>query len=216
MNPISHYFSHKHGVAFSTAIPSLRSSIGVRIFNPLKQNYGVGGNTFRAYTGWVSSPSVTYRKWANEVWNQLNSRTLESELETIEGFKAWHGSLAISLQSEWVRMYERPLKFAHLHKLIDLFVKWLSSHNLSSPKLSECLLLRANCALDSQTLNKLNVCLCMALPISNPSMGDIHEKNTYNFCQDLIESFAAHYGGTRLMFDYFAWQSGGSGSAKAI
>lgn len=214
MNSISRYFSHQQGEAFSIAIPSLRALIGMRKFNPLETTYGIGGNTFRAYTGWEISPSAVYRQWAKKVLMKLDSHSLERELETIEGFNAWHGSLATSLQSDWQSMQKGALSFAHLHKLIDLFVKWLSSHDLSSPKLSEFLVLRANCALDSQTMNKLNECLCMALPISNPSMGHIHEKNTYDFCQDLIDNFAVHFGGTRLLFDYFAWRSGGSSTSR--
>ena len=50
----------------------------------------------------------------------------------------------------------------------------------------------------------------MALPIRKPSMGDIHSENTYAFCQTLITNFATHFGGSRLLFDYFAWRRGGS------
>jgi hypothetical protein len=209
MEQISDYFSPEQGAAFASAISSLRAKIGVIPFTPLGSNYGVGGNTFRAYAGWPEKPSKSYRQWAKLICDQLDIRLLEQQLETKEGFMAWHSSLAESLQSDWQREQGGLLSFAHQHKLIDLFIKWLSSHNLSSPKLSECLVMRANCALDSQTLSKLNECLSMALPIAKPSMGDIRSKNTYEFCQTLIEKFSVHFGGSRLLFDYFAWRSGG-------
>ena len=211
MLPIADYFSSEQGAAFARAIPGLRSKIGVIPFKPEGSNYGVGGNTFRAYTGWSKPPSKIYRQWAERICDQLKFGLLEQQLETNDGFIAWHGSLAKSLQNDWQQEQGAALSFAHQHKLIDLFVKWLSTHDLSSLILSESLVLRANCALDSQTLYRLNECLSMALPIAKPSMGDIHSRNTYAFCQTLIEKFAVHFGGSRLLFDYFAWRTGGSG-----
>ena len=211
MERIADYFSPEHGAAFASAIPSLRAKIGVTPFEPLGSNYGVGGNTFRAYVGWPKKPSTIYRLWAERTCKQLDLQRLAQQLETSEGFKDWHSSLAASLQDHWLHEQDKSLSFAHQHKLIDLFVKWLSSHDLSSPTLSNHLVNQANCALDSQTLGKLNECLSMALPITKPSMGDIHTRNTYEFCQALIENFSVRFGGSRLLFDYFAWRSGGSG-----
>lgn len=210
MERINDYFCPIQGEAFANAVPSLRTKIGSASFEPLGSNYGVGGNTFRAYRGWPERPSAVYRLWAESICKELDVDLLERQLKTNEGFDAWHSSLAGSLQNTWQHKQGEPLSFAHQHKLVDLFVKWLSSHNLSSPSLSESLVTRANCALDSQTLSKLNECLSMALPIVSPSMGDIHSKKTYEFCQSLIERFSIHFGGSRLLFDYFAWRSGGS------
>lgn len=213
MKPISTYFSQECGAALTQAIPDLRAQIGVKQFNPLGSTFGVGGNTFRAYAGWDNPPSEVYRRWANDICTQLTPHSLGRRLKTKNGFRAWHEDLAESLQTEWKQNQGRALSFAHQHKLIDLFVKWLSSHDFSSPSLSESFVVNANCALDSQTLGKLNECLSMALPLSKPSMGDVHCKNTYLFCQDLIHEFSSHFGGSRLLFDYFAWRSGGSGGS---
>jgi len=212
MERIDDYFCPIQGAAFAHAVPSLRAKIGIASFEPLGSNYGVAGNTFRAYRGWPERPSAVYRLWAEGVCGELDVELLTRQLETNEGFDVWHRSLASSLQNAWQQKQGGELSFAHQHKLVDLFVKWLSSHNLSSPRLSESLVTRANCALDSQTLSKLNECLSMALPIVSPSMGDIHSKRTYEFCQKLIERFSIHFGGSRLLFDYFAWRSGGSGA----
>lgn len=45
--------------------------------------------------------------------------------------------------------------------------------------------------------------------MSNPSMKDIHNHVTYTFCQDAITEFAEASGGTRLLFDEYAWKRGG-------
>ena len=211
MERIADYFSSEQGAAFAKALPSLRAQIGADPWVPLGSNYGVGGNTFRAFVGWPEKPGAVYRGWAERTCQRLDVTALVQQLQTSDGFSVWHASLASSLQRAWQRQQGSALSFAHQHKLIDLFVKWLSRHDFSSPKLSESLIVHANCALDSQTLIKLNECLSMALPLTKPSMGDIHSKNTYLFCQGLIEKFSVHHGGSRLLFDYFAWRKGGSG-----
>jgi hypothetical protein len=145
------------------------------------------------------------------VCDTISPAELAHAIGTRDGFLSWHTSLADSLDLHWTRYQPGSLSFAHRYKLVDLFVKWLSTHDFGAPNLTEALVAHANCALDSQTLGMLNECLSMALPIVNPSMGDIHSRSTYDFCQDLIGEFSAHYGGTRLLFDYFAWRPGGGG-----
>jgi len=211
MKPLSKYFSVELGNAFAATLPQSQKIIGSAPFNPQNPKYGVGGNTFRAYTGWLLSPSKTYRQWAEPICRALDPSSLGTQLSTAQGFQFWHSSLADSLQAHWIANQGRPLSFAHQHKLIDLFVKWLSRHEFPSSQLSQALVDHANCALDSQTLSKLNECLSFALPISKPSMGDVHSGITYVFCQDLISDFATHFGGSRLLFDYFAWKAGGEG-----
>ncbi|APF87465.1 hypothetical protein BCR16_11985 [Ralstonia solanacearum FJAT-1458] len=213
MQSMYQYFSAEHGSAFNCALPELRQSIAsIRFVEREREcDHGVAGNTFRAYVGGANPPSVIYRQWAKRVCEQLDPQVqvLAHQLSTAEGFRAWHTSLADSLQAHWVSHQRLQLSFAHQHKLIDLFVKWLSRYDFGCQQLSESFISHANCALDSQTLGKLNECLSMALPLSKPSMGHIHSEKTYAFCQSLIESFSIHYGGTRLLFDYFAWRPGG-------
>jgi len=208
MGPISSHFSSAHGVSFAQALPALRKKIGNLPFSPSESDYGVAGNTFRAYKGWSKPPSEVYRLWAKPICAQLDPPSLARQLGSQKGFDVWHKSLADSLQQHWVKTQGGALSFAHQHKLVDLFVKWLSTHNFDCKPLSASFISHANCALDSQTLKKLNECLSMALPLSNPSMGDIHSQHTYAFCQNLIDHFATHHNGTRLLFDYFAWRRG--------
>jgi hypothetical protein len=211
METISRHFSTELGVAFAKALPALRKNIGSTQFRPSESSFGVAGNTFRAYRGWSRPPSEVYRLWAKRTHARLDPSSLARQLSCQKGFDIWHKSLADSLQRHWVKAQGGPLSFAHQHKLIDLFVKWLSAHDFGCMQLSASLVSHANCALDSQTLRKLNECVSMALPLSNPSMGDIHSRHTYAFCQGLIDSFATYHGGTRLLFDYYAWRRGGGG-----
>ena len=210
MKNLSLHLSQEIGAAFAGSLKHSRKLIGSVPFQHKGSNYGVGGNTFRAYTGYALPPSGTYRALAEAICSELDVRALSKQLSTARGFQTWHASLGDSLQEHWTDQQGDPLSFAHQYKLIDLFVKWLSKHNFESTKLSEAFVAHANCALDSQTLRMLNEGLSLALPISKPSMGDVHSKITYGFCQDLIAEFAAHFGGTRLLFDYFAWEPGGA------
>jgi len=207
---LSHYFAQTLGEQFTNELPELRNQIGRVPFTDRNPSYGVAGNTFRAYRGCNTPPSQLYREWAEPICNELPISVLEKQLHTRKGFLEWHTFLAENLQEHWRERENRQLSVAHKYKLVDLFIKWLSSHDFDSPVLSECLVSHANCALDSQTLNKLNECLSFALPLSNPSMGDIQSETTYRFCQELIEQFATRFGGSRLLFDYFAWRRGGN------
>jgi hypothetical protein len=211
MHTLRNFYCVERGTEFTGALPALRQRIACRPFRQLDTAMGVGGNTFRAYREWPVPPSRVYRAWAVSVSQTLNSSKLAETLKTRESFLTWHETLGNSLDAHWFKQQGGSLSFAHRYKLIDLFVKWLSSHNFGVPALTEALVLHANCALDSQTLSMLNECLSLALPISKPSMGDIHSRYTYDFCQDLIGEFASHHGGTRLLFDYFAWRPGGGG-----
>lgn len=211
MNSLSDYFSQQHGDAFARALPALQQRVGCIPFGQRGRDFGVAGNTLRAYRGWPHPPSRVYREWAENVCADLNASLLGEQVATPKGFRGWHASLAKSLQLHWENQQANALSFAHQYKLIDLFVKWLSGYDFGSNQLTKALVLHGNCPLDSKSLAKLNECLSLALPIANPSMGDIHSEKTYEFCQGLIGSFAHHYGGTRLLFEYFAWPQGGEG-----
>lgn len=208
MHSLPDYFSPEHGKAFANALPELRRRIGCTSIEQRSDDFGVGGNTFRAYRNWPLPPSSIYREWAESIYNNIDANRLADQVYTAEGFREWHISLAESLQAHWKVKQGEALSFAHQYKLIDLFIKWLSGYNFGIPQLTNAFMLHGNCALDSQTLSKLNECLSFALPLTRPSMGDIHSWRTYDFCQTLIGRFTDHYGGTRLLFDYFAWQPG--------
>jgi len=202
------FFSQEHGERFRSALPTLREQLAVTPFGERDDHFGVAGNTFRAFRNHQVQPSVAYREWAKQICDHLDPRSLAHSLNEASAFSIWHSALAESLQTHWRSRQGAELSFAHLHKVIDLFVKWLSKHDFNQPRLTEAFVAHGNCALDSQSLTTINECLSLALPLTNPSMGDIHNRMTYDFCQGLITSFAHRFGGTRLLFDHYAWKYG--------
>jgi hypothetical protein len=179
-------------------------------FSNHDQRYGAGGSTLRAYRTVRESPSSVFRGWAGNVCKPDDFvGNIARHLASRDAFLEWHATLARQLESHWRKKQGRPLSFAQRFKLIDLFIKWLSEYDLGNPTLTEGFIAYANCALDRQTLAKLNECLSGALPIPAPSMGHIANENTYNFCQELVGEFAGSCGGTPLLFDYWAWKRGG-------
>jgi hypothetical protein len=163
----------------------------------------------RAFGGYAQAPSFVYQRWAQRHLAKIDGQFIEQAAASRGDFLDWHASLVTSLERRWKKEMGAPLPFAHSRKLVDLFVKWLSHYDFQSSKATEFLILHANCALDRQTLTKLNACLSGALPIVNPSMGDVGCLNAYMFCQDVIAEFAQSCSGTRLLFDCFGWKRGG-------
>ena len=209
MRPLSHYFAPELQREFTEALPDLRAQLGRLPFARRDRQLGVGGETFRAYRNWTYPPSTTYRTWAAQVCKRLSPQYLQQQLISQTAFDAWHTSLATSVQDQWRITEGKDLSFAHQHKLVDLFIKWLSGYDFGTPIISAGFEAHAKCALDRQTLQKLNECLSTALPMPAPSMGHILTKTTYLFCQELIAEFSMSCGGTPLLFDYFAWKRGG-------
>lgn len=208
MQDLQRFYDQELGAKFSNALPGIRQRIGRTPFAKHSTDYGVAGNTFRAFRNLPVKPSHVYRQWAEAKCNTIDPASLAEEIGHSEGFITFHSSLAVDLRAFWQDLQGVNLSTAHQYKLIDLFIKWLSEHDFGHDALNEALICNANCALDSQTLRTLNRCISFALPIKNPSMGDIHSGVTYDFCQQLIGDFAKNFGGTRLLFDYFAWKYG--------
>jgi len=209
MQSIARYFSDALQHEFKAALPQLRRQLGATPFSNHDDTFGVGGETFRALRNHHERPSVVYRARAAEVCQDLSHRQLGEHLQSSDAFASWHRSLVDDLSSRWTSRQGKSLSVAHRYKLVDLLVKWLSAHDFADPDLAHGFERHAHCALDRQTLKKLNECLSFALPIRSPSMGDIHSEQTYLFCQELVEEFAASCDGTPLLFDYFAWRRGG-------
>lgn len=209
MQPIDRYFSAALQREFEASIPTLRKRLGATPFSEHDKTFGVTGVTFRAFRNHRERPSEVYRGWAKEVCQILNHRRLGEYLQSRDAFASWHRSLVDDLSSRWKSSQGEPLSVAHRYKLVDLLIKWLSAHDFGNRKLTRGFKQHAHCALDRQTLQKLNECLSFALPIRSPSMGDIQTEQTYSFCQELVAEFAASCDGTPLLFDYFAWRRGG-------
>lgn len=209
MQRLDDYFCKRTGAAFARRLPGLRRKLGAVDISNRKAGYGVAGNTFRAYQGWDNRPSDIYNGWAEKITESLEPKTLAKNISTRDGFLGWHAELSTSLERRW-RYYEGSIPdLAHRLKLVDLFIKWLSAHSFGDPKFVVALERNANCALDSQTLAKMSQAYSNALPLGNPTMGNITNMRAYLLCQELIQRFSFRFGGSRLMFDYFAWKRGG-------
>jgi hypothetical protein len=204
------YYNNDLGKDFSSKLDELKKRLRSQSFNPATSKYGIAGNTFRAYRNYKTPPSKVYREWAKEVTSQLLIDRKIPNLSNQNKFDKWHLELFDSINQRWNTRQNKTLSFAHTFKLLDLYLKWLSSNKECPKELSESILKFGYCALDSQILLKLNECLNGALPLKNPSMGDIINSNTYEYCQKLIKDFCEKYGGTRLLFDYYAWEKGGA------
>lgn len=209
MIAICDYVDRQAAESFRRAVPQLRKRVGVREWPTEDDTYGVRGNTFRGFQGWESRPSDVYRSWAQRRTKSLGEPDLLRAIQSKSGFERWHAGLVRSIQRHWAKYQGRQLGVAHKYKLVDLYVKWLSVHAIGTKRLMDALVANAHCALDRQTLSKLNICLSGALPMGRPSMGYIQSEATYQFCQDVISQFAGHCGGTPLLFDYYAWKRGG-------
>lgn len=207
---LQQYFSDDYGGLFQGAVHGILND-EIATIPPAEHDgrFGVGGNTFRALVNCQRPPSDVYREWATLAFAILNAdpQAVADTINTQEGFAAWHAELAASLQNYWQHEQDgHALEFAHQNKLVDLFIKWLSALDLGNEQLTNAFVAYANCALDRTTLAFLNQCLSSALPLSNlPRMGHVRTAQTYAFCQCLIRCVAENYGGTPLLFDYFAW-----------
>ncbi|MEI6334079.1 MAG: hypothetical protein WCS87_05930 [Methylococcaceae bacterium] len=209
MQSIKDFYNHKQVSEFKKAVPSLRAQIGREIWSNEIKQFGIAGNTFRAFTGWDNRPSDLYHTWAEKQCKTLDPATLAMSVNSEEQFEEWHASLCKSLQKHWKKNEGKELSIAHQYKVIDLYIKWLSQFNFGLPAISSGFLSYSHCAIDSQILLTLNDCLSGALPLGKPSMGHVKCEATYQFCQGLISSFSSHCGGTSLLFDYYAWKPGG-------
>ncbi|MDO8444626.1 MAG: hypothetical protein Q7T53_00735 [Deltaproteobacteria bacterium] len=202
------YYDQAIGVDFARRVEGLRQLIRKKTFDENSSTFGIAGNTFRAYIGYNLPPSEVFREWAQNKTRELFQED-ELEFSTQSSFDLWHTELFKSIKEYWESKQERDLSFAHTYKLIDLYLKWLLSNSNCPEKLANSILNFGYCALDSKILSMLNKCLSGALPIRNPTMGDIANQNTYDFCQALIKGFAEKHGGTRILFDFYAWERGG-------
>lgn len=171
--------------------------------------YGVEGNTFRAYRGYKIAPSEVFRGWAKLETEKIKLSPPTINVSTQKGFYLWHSNMANSLNTYWSDKQSKILSYAHTYKLIDLYVKWLSQFKFSEENFVINLNKYASCALDKQTLKKINICYGLCMPINQPSMGNIYNEKTYEFCQTIINDFCRLADSTKLEFDYWVWKKGG-------
>mgnify|MGYP001344747818 CR=1 FL=1 len=177
-------------------------------FDGQSRDYGIAGNRFRAYRDYSLPPSKVYRHWASLKTEDVLGGHFPSMTDQ-RAFAEWHRDLFESINNHWFSEQGQKISFAHTSKLLDLYLKWLMTNQKCPDQLASAILHYGDCALDSQILFRLNQCLSGDLPIKNSTMGHILNRNTYVFCQELIKDFAEKFGGTRILFDFYAWEPGG-------
>jgi len=171
---------------------------------PISTNYGIDGSTFRAYRGFGSSPSDLYQKWVKEDgFRQLKGQQISSR----EALLLLRDKLDASLIEHWGRS-ANDLKLFQRNKLIDLFLKAITfstGHECIEQRLG--LFQFANVPLDKWSLLAVKKLFYGIVISRNPSMGDIEDKETYDFLQDQIFQLTLRANVPNLVFDYYAWNS---------
>lgn len=193
---------------FQKSLPSIRRNLGQENLSSMTDDFGVGGSTFRAYVGYELPPSLIYKGWAKKKTNHIQKTLPINKTSSEECFIAWHEKLYRSLCRYWSKKQGTSLSLAHGYKLVDLYIKWLSRYAFHEKQFVINLNKYANCAIDSQILIKIDICYSSCLPIHKPSMGHVKNKNTYDYCQQLISNFCEDAIATKLEFDYWAWKKG--------
>jgi hypothetical protein len=174
--------------------------------SPLPLNYGIGGNTFRAFRSSGMQPSVFYRSWVTDVALHILGRT--STPSTRDEFIALHAELSVSLAGLWRQRSVRAIKVSEKYKIVDLFIK-----ALAFSKGHEFLHLRqpffefGNVPLDRFSLLLVGKLFCGVILSKNPSMGDITDEETYWSVQEEIFCLTSKAGVPNLAIDHFAWNA---------
>ena len=203
------YLDSRQLTQFSKSLRKTRAHFGAVNISKMSPSYGIEGNTFRAYRGWKHSPSKIYREWAEKNTKNIITLPPTQSVSNEASFGTWHKKLYNSLNKHWKTKQDKALSLAHCYKLVDLYIKWLSQFDFIDKKFVHNLTKYASCALDSQTIERINQCYGHCLPICKPRMGDVINQNTYDYCQEIINEFCKAGGGTKLEFDYWAWKKGG-------
>lgn len=169
----------------------------------MASNYGIAGNTFRAFRNCEVSPSHIYRTWVNaHGYNLVNAQNIETRNEFLE----FHGVLERSLSEFWEVSGCRPLKLAERNKIIDLFTKAVA-FSISHPceQQRPALYKYANIPLDKFSLLAVKRLFYGIVICDNPSMGNIRDEETYNFIQSQIFQLTAAVNVANLVFDHYSW-----------
>lgn len=214
---LSRSINKKELQRFKAKIPKIRKKVIHQTNWDLKsldaeEKFGVDGNTIRAFRGFIK-PIETYRTWARSCTKKLTPKKLSHITASEENFEKWHSRLVNSItnDAEWSpkEKDKKELKFAHLYKLVDLYIKWLTRYDFGSKEINDGFIKYAHCALDKYTMERLKLCFSGKLSFikKNPSMGDVCCLTYYYAVQKAIKILCSHAGkkASPILFDYYAW-----------
>jgi len=169
-------------------------------------NWGIEGNTFRAYVNFKERPSLIYREWAKKTVTETNFLKTLNTTQKYNDFRKVHKYLQKSLDQFWTHKQGKSLTLAQRNKIIDLFIKFLSTAEIEGFKsINNAALQFGHAPLDKFALLAVRDCFYGIVLSVNPSMGDVTETETYEFIQDQIKELMGAARLPNLFFDYYAW-----------
>lgn len=169
----------------------------------VQSNWGIAGNTFRAFQGFGVSPSQVYREWAHKRGLSIirNSPRRYSQ----ESFEILHGKLARSLDRFWTQKANRALTISEKFKIVDLFVKVVARSNEVCQSVRRFLLQYGHIPLDKYSLLLVRQMFYGIVVCPKPRMGHIEDGRTYQFIQSQIYRLTSRAKVPNLYFDFMAW-----------
>lgn len=171
-------------------------------------NFGIDGNTFRAYRNYPIFPSLVYKNWIDENDILKNYAERFNLLNSLSSFKSIHSELCADLTEYWIKCQKEGLTISQKFKIIDLFVKFNSRIKVNGyDQLNNNLCKYGNIPLDSYSLRAISLNFYGIVISQRPGMGDIKDELTYNFLQDQINELMIDLQLPNLYFDYYAWNA---------
>lgn len=173
-----------------------------------KENWGIDGSTFRAFTGYPDRPSVHYRKWAAVESGKLIASDSLSKI----GLQATHVLLTSSIEAHW-----RTLGAIDLHKvlkLVDLFLLRMAKFEALKKSQRDLIRLEGNPALDKHTFAGL-ARIVPGLVVGLPDMRAIQSREQYDALQMVIRQITKLAQVPNLNFDFWCWPTNRRRAAKA-
>ena len=173
---------------FQTAIP----------ISVPKENWGIDGSTFRAFSHYPDRPSAHYYEWAAIE----SAKLVASDSLSQNGFQETHNWLTSSIQNHW-----RTLGAIDLYKvlkLVDLFLLRMARFEPLKKSQRELIQREGNPALDKFTFDGL-ARIVPGLVIGEPSMGAIASREQYDALQKVIRQITKLANVPNLNFDIWCW-----------
>jgi hypothetical protein len=169
-----------------------------------ERDFGVGGNTFRAFRG-IDRPSALYRDWARKTVGSTRFKVRAQAAVTLAEFESLHQSLCRSIVKYFRKQTGRRLSLAHTSKLVDLFVKRASRLDFGTPRANLNLIANGHVPIDSLVLKMVDTLFSGALCTDGRAMGHIKTQESYRFFQNLIGALMNKVEAPPLYFDFYAW-----------
>jgi len=168
-------------------------------------NWGIAGDTFRSYVNFNNRPSLIYRKWAKKTVSGKDFLKRLNDIKNYQDFLKVHKSIQKSLDRFWKQKQGKSLTLAQRNKIIDLFIKFLSTAEIEGfIGLNNTLLQFGHIPLDKFSLLAVKDCFYGMVLCPSPRMGNIDEIETYYFIQNQIRELMIKAKLPNLFFDFYA------------